>query len=82
MSNNIAITLGDPGGIGPDIAVMMSEKYIKSYHIIITDPQLLIESSKRLKIKIIINELKDINDVPIKKERSLKRTTYKINKKK
>ena len=55
MSKNIAITLGDPGGIGPDIAVMMSEKYVKSYHVFITDPKLLIESSKRLKVKIIIN---------------------------
>ena len=68
MSKNIAITLGDPGGIGPDIAVMMAEKYLMSYHIIITDPQLLIESSKSLKIKIIINELRDINDTPLKKK--------------
>ena len=49
MSKNIAITLGDPGGIGPDIAVMMTEKYIKNYHIFITDPQLLIASSKNVK---------------------------------
>ena len=68
MTKNIAITLGDPAGIGPDIAVIMAEKYIKNYHIIITDPQLLIESSKSLKIKIIINELRDINDTPLKKK--------------
>jgi 4-hydroxythreonine-4-phosphate dehydrogenase len=68
MSKNIAITLGDPGGIGPDIAVMMADKYIKNYHIIITDPQLLIESSKNLKINVIINELKDINDTPLKRK--------------
>ena len=29
MSKKIAITLGDPGGIGPDICVMMAKKYIK-----------------------------------------------------
>ena len=68
MSNNIAITLGDPGGIGPDIAVMMAKKYLKNYHIILTDPELLIESSRKLKIKITINELKDINDQPLRKK--------------
>jgi 4-hydroxythreonine-4-phosphate dehydrogenase len=81
MSNNIAITLGDPGGIGPDIAVMMSEKYVRSYHVFITDPQLLIESSKRLKIKIIINELKDINDVLLKKKGVLNVLPIKLIKK-
>ena len=81
MSKNIAITLGDPGGIGPDIAVMMAEKYIKNYHIIITDPQLLIESSKSLKIKIIINELKDINDAPLKKKGVLNVLPIKLIKK-
>ena len=81
MSKNIAITLGDPGGIGPYIAVMMAEKYLMSYHIIITDPQLLIESSKRLKIKIIINELKDINDYPLKKKGVLNVLPIKLIKK-
>ena len=45
MSKKIAITLGDPGGIGPDICVLMAEKYIKKFHIIITDPDLLIRTS-------------------------------------
>ncbi len=61
MNTRIAISLGDPGGIGPDICVMMAQRYLKKYHVVITDPQLLVESSKKLKIKIIINELKDIN---------------------
>jgi 4-hydroxythreonine-4-phosphate dehydrogenase len=81
MSKNIAITLGDPGGIGPDIAVMMTEKYIKNYHIFITDPQLLIASSKILKVKIIINELKDINDTPLKKKGVLNVLPIKLIKK-
>ena len=53
MSMKIAITVGDPGGIGPDICVLMAEKYIKKYHIVITDPQLLIDSSKKLNKKSI-----------------------------
>ena len=64
MSIKIAITVGDPGGIGPDICVLMSEKYIKRYHIVITDPQLLIDSSKKLNKKVCINILKSINDTP------------------
>ena len=51
MSKKIAITLGDPGGIGPDICVLMAEKYIKKFHIIITDPDLLIHSAKKLNKK-------------------------------
>tara|TARA_B100001057_G_C22827532_1_gene942023 strand:- start:1256 stop:2236 length:981 start_codon:yes stop_codon:yes gene_type:complete len=61
MNKKIAISLGDPGGIGPDICVMMAQKFLKKYHIVITDPQLLINSSKKLKIKIIVNELENIN---------------------
>ena len=52
MSKKIAITLGDPGGIGPDICVLMVKKYIKKYHIVITDPDLLIHSAKKLNKKL------------------------------
>tara|TARA_B100000242_G_scaffold205544_1_gene149118 strand:- start:501 stop:1481 length:981 start_codon:yes stop_codon:yes gene_type:complete len=58
MSKRIAITLGDPGGIGPDICVMMAKSNITRNHIFITDPKLLLDSSKKLKIKIQINLLK------------------------
>ena len=61
MSKRIAITLGDPGAIGPDICVMMAKRYLKKNHIVITDPNLLIDSSKKLKIKIKINQLENIN---------------------
>ncbi|MEC7677548.1 MAG: 4-hydroxythreonine-4-phosphate dehydrogenase PdxA [Pseudomonadota bacterium] len=57
MTRRIAITLGDPGGIGPDICVLMARSSITRNHIFITDPQLLLESSKKLKIKIKINLL-------------------------
>ncbi len=65
MNNKIAISLGDPGGIGPDICVMMAENFLKKYHIVVTDPELLIASSKKLKTKIRINELEDINSKTI-----------------
>ena len=60
MSRRIAITLGDPGGIGPDICVMMAKSSITRNHIFITDPKLLLDSSKKLKIKIKINLLKTV----------------------
>ena len=40
MSRRIGITLGDPGGIGPDICVMMSKSNITRNHIFITDPKI------------------------------------------
>jgi len=58
MNKRIAITLGDPAGIGPDICVMMAKSNITRNHIFITDPKLLLDSSKKLKIKIQINLLK------------------------
>ena len=60
MSRRIAITLGDPGGIGPDICVMMAKSNITRNHILLTDPRLLLHSSKKLKIKIKINLLKSV----------------------
>ena len=60
MSRRIAITLGDPGGIGPDICVMMAKSIITRNHIFITDPKLLLDSSKKLKVQIKINLLKTV----------------------
>ena len=61
MSKRIAITLGDPGAIGPDICVKMAASEINKNHVIITDPSLVVESSKKLKIKLKINELDRID---------------------
>tara|TARA_B100000035_G_scaffold297622_1_gene290567 strand:+ start:5091 stop:6071 length:981 start_codon:yes stop_codon:yes gene_type:complete len=60
MSKRIAITLGDPGAIGPDICVMMAQSHINSNHVVIADPKLLTDSSKKLKIQISINILKNL----------------------
>ncbi len=65
MSNKIAITLGDPGAIGPDLCVMMASQRINKNHVVITDPSLLSESSKKLKMKVHIHELKSINSKTI-----------------
>ena len=57
MSRRIAITLGDPGGIGPDICVMMAKSIITRNHIFITDPKLLLDSSKKLKVEMFYDVL-------------------------
>ena len=77
----IAITVGDPGGIGPDICILMAEKYLKKYHIVLTDPQLLIDSSKKLNKKVIINELKGITDAPKNGKRLINVLPIKLKKK-
>ena len=81
MSKKIAITLGDPGGIGPDICVLMAQKYIKKYHIVITDPDLLIYSAKKLKKKLYINKLENISDAPKSGECLVNVLPIKLNKK-
>ena len=81
MSKKIAITLGDPGGIGPDICVLMVKKYIKKYHIVITDPDLLIHSAKKLNKKLYINKLKNIDDAPKSGEYLVNVLPIKLNKK-
>ena len=81
MSIKIAITVGDPGGIGPDICVLMSEKHIKKHHILVTDPQLLIDSSEKLNRKICINILKNIDDTPKSGNHIINVLPIKLNKK-
>ena len=81
MSTKIAITVGDPGGIGPDICVLMAEKHIKKYHVVITDPQLLIDSSKKLNRKVHINLLKNSDDTPKSGNHLINVLPLKLNKK-
>ena len=81
MSDKIAITLGDPGGIGPDICVLMADKHIKKNHIVITDPDLLIHSDKKLNKRLYINKLKKIDDTPKRGECLVNVFPIKLNKK-
>ncbi len=57
----ILITLGEPAGIGPDLGVLLSEKYLDKSTIIIADPLLLEQSAKKIKKKIRLNILDNIN---------------------
>ena len=58
----IAVTLGEPAGIGPDLGVMLTEKgYFNKNIVVLTDPDLLFASAKKLKKTISINILKNIS---------------------
>ena len=50
--NKILITLGEPAGIGPDLCVMLAEKYLTRNTVVVADPCLIETSAKTLKTKI------------------------------
>ena len=59
------ITLGEPAGIGPDLCVLLSEKYLTKNLIVIADPELIRNSAKTLKKNIRLNVLENINSKTI-----------------
>lgn len=59
--NKIAVTLGDPAGIGPDLGVLLVQKNLGKKIIFIADPDLLKKSAKTLKKEIKINVLQDFS---------------------
>ena len=58
--NKTLITLGEPAGIGPDLCVLLAEKYLTRNTIVISDPLLIKNSANKLRRKIKINILEDI----------------------
>ncbi len=59
--NKTLITLGEPAGIGPDLCVLLSEKYFTKNLVVIADPNLIENSAKVLKKYVKINILNSIN---------------------
>ena len=59
------ITLGEPAGIGPDLCVLLSEKYLTKNLIVIADPELIKNSARTLKKNIQLKILDDINSKTI-----------------
>ena len=58
--NKTLITLGEPAGIGPDLCVLLAEKHLTRNTIVISDPLLIKNSANKLRRKIKINILEDI----------------------
>lgn len=50
----IALTAGEPAGIGPDLCIQLSQKQLSCQLVVVADPELLIERAKHLKLKIDI----------------------------
>ena len=58
---NIAITLGEPAGIGPELGVLLSQKKMYKNLIFIADPSLIDQSANRLNKKVDINIMNTIS---------------------
>ncbi len=63
----IAISLGDPAGIGPDIAVANSTQDNEAALIHFADPRLMENKIKELDLQVAIKEVKDIEQVTASK---------------
>jgi len=77
--NKIVITLGDPAGIGPDLGVLLAQKNLNKNIIIISDPTLLIDSASRLKKKIKLNILKNVESETYSGEKIINVLPVKLN---
>ena len=51
----IALTPGEPAGIGPDLCIQLSQRKQSCELVVITDPELLLQRAKQLGLNIIIN---------------------------
>lgn len=54
----LAITPGEPAGIGPDLCLMLAREPVAAGLVVIADPQLLRERAARLGIQVAIHEYK------------------------
>ncbi|MBT5293041.1 MAG: 4-hydroxythreonine-4-phosphate dehydrogenase, partial [Cellvibrionales bacterium] len=57
--SRIAITPGEPAGIGPDILVQLAQHQQRAQLVAIADPSLLLDRAKRLGLPLIIKSFND-----------------------
>ncbi|MEE9304570.1 MAG: 4-hydroxythreonine-4-phosphate dehydrogenase PdxA [Thiotrichaceae bacterium] len=62
-SPRIAITPGEPAGIGPDLLIQLAAKRPLANHVVIADPELLKNRAIQLDIPLQINEYRPDNTV-------------------
>lgn len=53
----LLITPGEPAGIGPDLTLQLAQRAWSAQLIVVADPQLLRERARRLKLKLVIDEI-------------------------
>lgn len=56
FKKRIAITPGEPAGIGPDIVLQIAQYNFPAELVVIADPQLLIQRAKKLKLDIELHQ--------------------------
>ncbi|HCX26938.1 MAG TPA: hypothetical protein DHT34_04360, partial [Cellvibrionales bacterium] len=57
--SRIAITPGEPAGIGPDILVQLAQHQQRAQLVAIADPSLLLDRAKRLGLPLVIKSFND-----------------------
>jgi len=60
----IAITPGEPAGIGPDLAILTAQQNVNCQRVYFADPDLLSERAKALNIKVNIRTLSSLENLP------------------
>ncbi|MEJ2417786.1 MAG: 4-hydroxythreonine-4-phosphate dehydrogenase PdxA [Exilibacterium sp.] len=56
-SLRIALTPGEPAGIGPDLAITLAQREHAAEIVVIADPELLRERASRLRLPLVLREL-------------------------
>ena len=64
ISPIIAITPGEPAGIGPDLAILNALDHVDARLVYFADPDMLAERAKALNIKINIQCLSSLDNIP------------------
>jgi len=67
----IAITPGEPAGIGPDLAIITAQKKHGARLVYFADPVLLINRANDLNINIMVNTLSSLKNIPESQENVL-----------
>ncbi|MCY4050373.1 MAG: 4-hydroxythreonine-4-phosphate dehydrogenase PdxA [Gammaproteobacteria bacterium] len=65
MTPAIAISSGEPAGIGPDICLILATQSHKARIIFLADPDLIASRANQLDIEVEIQELEDDLDIPV-----------------
>lgn len=71
MQPVIAITPGEPAGIGPDLAVITAQENIDCKRIYFADPDVLINRAQALKINVNIQTLSTLKNIPAPEKNTL-----------
>ena len=71
MEPVIAITPGEPAGIGPDLAILTAQESINARRVYFADPELLFERAKQLNCDVNIQTLSSLENIPCAEKNTL-----------